>query len=259
MPETAASGVSIHYQVSGNPAGPWLMFCNSLGTDLAMWDAQAELFGRDFHVLRYDTRGHGRSAAPEGEYTFDMLGADALAVMDAAGADKALFCGLSMGGVTGMWLAVNAPERFGKFVLCNTGARIGDADTWQPRIDAVLSGGMAGIAEAVVDRWFTKRFQDADPKAVDRIRAIILRTSAAGYAGCCAALRDADLREDIKAIALPTLVIAGTHDPATPPALGEAIHASIGGSRLVVLDAAHLSNIEAEAAFDAAVSAFLYG
>jgi 3-oxoadipate enol-lactonase len=259
MPETATNGASINYEISGNPDGPWLVFSNSLGTGLHMWDAQAETFGRDYHVLRYDTRGHGKSDAPAGDYNYDQLGNDVLAVMDAAGADKACFCGLSMGGATGMWLGVNAPERFGKLVLCNTGARIGDTETWQQRIETVLANGMGSIAEAVVDRWFTERFQKAAPAAVDRIRAMILATPAAGYAGCCGALRDFDMREAIKAIALPTLVIAGRHDPATPVGLAEDIKASIGGARLAVLDAAHLSNIEQEAAFNETVSTFLKG
>jgi 3-oxoadipate enol-lactonase len=257
MPKTATNGASIHYEISGNPDGPWLMFSNSLGTDLAMWDAQEKAFGGKYRILRYDQRGHGQSEAPAVDYTYDQLGGDVLAVMDAAGADKVLFCGLSMGGVTGMWLGINAPQRFGKLALCNTGAQIGDSGTWQQRIDTVLSSGMGSIAEAVVDRWFTRRFQEADPAAVDRIRTMILATPAAGYAGCCAALRDIDLREAIKAIDLPTLIIAGKHDPATPIDLAEAIQASIKGSHLAVLDAAHLSNIEQEADFNEALSIFL--
>ncbi|MCT8972864.1 3-oxoadipate enol-lactonase [Microbaculum marinisediminis] len=257
MPETAANGATIHYEISGSPDGPWLVFSNSLGTDLRMWDAQTAMFGRDFRILRYDTRGHGQSDAPSGDYSFDDLGRDALAVMDAAGVDEAYFCGLSMGGVTGMWLGVNAPERFEKLVLCNTGAKIGDIETWQQRIDTVLSTGMAPLVEPVVDRWFTRRFQDEQPAAVDRIRAMIKATPGAGYAGCCAALRDIDLRDAIAAIDLPTLVVAGRHDPSTPVANAEEIHAAIKGSRLVVLDAAHLSNIEQEAEFNETVSTFL--
>lgn len=257
MPNTAANGASINYEISGRSDGPWLMFSNSLGTDLGMWDAQAEALGRDFRILRYDTRGHGQSEAPDGDYSFDELGRDVLAVMDAAGVDKAYFCGLSMGGVTGMWLGVNAPERFEKLVLCNTGAKIGDAETWQQRIDTVLASGMNVLVDAVVDRWFTKRFQEASPAAVDRIRVMILATPAAGYAGCCGALRDIDLREAIKAIQLPTLVIAGQHDPATPVEIAEEIQAAISGSHLAVLDAAHLSNIEQEADFNETLSTFL--
>lgn len=257
MPHTRSDGVSIYYEVSGNPDGPWLVLSNSLGTDLAFWDPQVAAFGEEFHILRYDTRGHGKSDAPAGDYTYDQLGADALAVMNAAGVDKALFCGLSMGGMTGLWLGINAPQRFERLALCNTGAKIGDTSVWQPRIDAVLSGGMQPIVDAVVDRWFTKRFQEAEPATVDLIRAMILRTPAVGYAGCCAALRDCDLRDRIGAIDLPTLIIAGTHDLATPPALSDEIQASIEGSRMIVLNAAHLSNIEAEKTFNVAVSSFL--
>jgi 3-oxoadipate enol-lactonase len=259
MPDVRSAGAAIHYDVSGNANGPWLVMSNSLGTDLGFWDAQARAFGPHFRVLRYDTRGHGGSDSPDGDYSFDQLGADVLAVMDDAGIERARFCGLSMGGVTGMWLGIHAPGRVERLVLCNTGARIGAADIWQQRIDAVRTGGMEAVVEGVVDRWFTRRFQAADPAEVERIRAMILRTPAAGYAGCCAALRDVDLREPTKGIDLPTLVVAGAHDPATPPALAEEIHASIKGSKLVRLDAAHLSNIEAEAAFNDAVLPFLEG
>jgi len=259
MPKAAADGASIHYEVSGNPDGPWLVLSNSLGTNLHMWDAQAEAFGRDFHVLRYDTRGHGRSDAPEADYSFEQLGGDVLAVMDAAGARTASFCGLSMGGVTGMWLGIYAADRFDRLVLCNTGAKIGDAETWQERISATRTSGTEPIADAVVDRWFTQRFQSAAPEAVARIRAMILETPGRGYAGCCAALRDCDLRAAITAIRLPTLIVAGTQDPATPVALSRDMEAAISGSTVVELDAAHLSNIEQESAFNSAVSAFLKG
>jgi len=257
MPVVMSNGTRINYEVSGNPDGPWLILSNSLGTDLAFWDGQAEAVNATHHILRYDTRGHGRSDAPAGDYTFDQLGGDVLALMDAIGIDTAAFCGLSMGGVTGLWLAVNAPERIERLILCNTGAKIGDESIWQPRIEAALSGGMDTMVEAIVDRWFTKRFQAEAPDTVDKVRAMILRTPGTGYAGNCAALRDCDLREAAKSITLPTLIIAGEHDPATPPALSDDLHAAIRGSELVVLDAAHLSNIEAETDFNAAVSDFL--
>ncbi|MEJ8574584.1 3-oxoadipate enol-lactonase [Microbaculum marinum] len=259
MPYTRSGETTIHYEVTGNPLKPWLVLSNSLGTDIGFWDDQVGVLESDFRILRYDTRGHGGSGAPEGDYTFEQLGGDVLAVMDAAGADTARFCGLSMGGTTGLWLAINAPQRFEQLVLCNTGAKIGDASVWQPRIDAVKSDGIAPIVEGVVERWFTEGFRQAEPKTVDRIRAMILRTSPAGYAGCCAALRDTDLRAGMQAIRLPTLVVAGAHDPATPPALSEEIRAAIPGSRMVTLPAAHLSNIEARAEFNDAVSDFLKG
>ena len=267
--------VTIRYQIDGHDDAPPLLISNSLGTDLAMWAAQMPLLAANFRVVRYDTRGHGESTVPVGPYTLDQLGGDALALLDHLGIASAHFCGLSMGGLTGLWLASNAPERVRRLVLANTGARIGTPEFWNTRIaaieqqvardDATAAGtgkGTAGglpepVVAGVVDRWFTKRFQRLSPERVAPIRQMLFETSVAGYNANCAAIRDADLRDRLATIAAPTLVVAGTHDPSTPPALGREIADGIRGARYVELDAAHLSNIEQTGAFDAALLGFL--
>ena len=265
MPTLNRDDVTLHYQVEGESDAPPLLFSNSLGTDLSMWAAQMPLFAANFRVVRYDTRGHGRSSVPPGPFTLDQLGADALALLDHLGIARTHVCGLSMGGLTGLWLAVNAPTRIDRLVLANTGARIGTPDFWTARIDAierqatgsVRPGLPESVVAGVVDRWFTTRFQRLSPERVAPVRAMLYATSVEGYVANCAAIGAADLRDALAAITLPTLVIAGAHDPSTPPALGREIAAGIPGARYAELDAAHLSNIEQTGAFDAALLAFL--
>ena len=257
MPVIDADGCPIHVAVEGPDGAPVLMLSNSLGTNLHMWDDQMPAFTRHFRVVRYDSRGHGQSGAPHGEYTIERLGRDALAVMDALGLEQVDWCGLSKGGMVGQWLGTNAPQRVGRLVLCNTAAHMAPADLWNQRIAAVTANGMAPLVESVVERWFTKAFREKAPQAVDRIRQMLLTTPPHGYAGCCAAVRDMDQRETIRSVTAPTLVIGGRQDPATPLAAAELIQKRIPGARLVVLEAAHLSNIEQPAEFTAAVLEFL--
>jgi len=257
MPVIDADGCPIHVAVEGPDGAPVLMLSNSLGTNLHMWDDQMPAFTRHFRVVRYDSRGHGQSGAPHGEYTIERLGRDALAVMDALGLEQVDWCGLSKGGMVGQWLGTNAPQRIGRLVLCNTAAHMAPADLWNQRIAAVTANGMAPLVESVVERWFTKAFREKAPQAVDRIRQMLLTTPPHGYAGCCAAVRDMDQRETIRSVTAPTLVIGGRQDPATPLAAAELIQKRIPGARLVVLEAAHLSNIEQPAEFTAAVLEFL--
>ena len=181
---------------------------------------------------------------------------DMLAALDI---EKAAWCGVSMGGMTGMWLAINHPDRFTRMALCNTSTFMPPAEIWNDRIDAVSQGGMTAIDQAVLERWFTPGFRTAQPDEAERIRQMILTTRPAGYAGCCAAIRDMDQRAHIGAIALPVLVVIGAHDPATPPDHGELIVAAVKGAQSVTLDAAHLSNIEQPEAFNRAVFGFLAG
>jgi 3-oxoadipate enol-lactonase len=256
---TTDDGQTIHYRLEGEAGRPVLMFSNSLGADLTMWDGNMPAALAHFQVLRYDSRGHGGSSAPAGAYTIDRLGHDALALLDALKIDKVAFCGLSKGGLVAQWLAIHAPERLTRAAICNTGAMIPSAETWNARIAAVTEKGLPAIADAVLERWFTAGFRASHPETVAACKAVMSKVPSQGYAGCCAAVRDADLRADIGRIAVPAIVVVGTEDPATPPALGEAIHAAIKGSRLMRLEAAHLSNIEARAAFDAAVFPFLAG
>lgn len=236
-----------------------LVLSNSLGSDLSMWDPQAAPLEEELRVLRYDTRGHGQSAVTPGPYTIEQLSRDVIGLLDALDIERAHFCGLSMGGKIGMWLGVHAPDRLRKLVLCNTGARIGTAERWNARIQDVRDHGMKGIAAAVIERWFTPGFRERSPEAVARARAMVERTPPEGYVACCAAIRDADQRAEVAGIGAPTLVIAGRHDPATPPADGRALSGAISGARYVELDASHLSNVEAAEAFTAELTAFLSG
>lgn len=257
MPFAQLADVRLHYQLDGDPRLPVLMLCNSLGTTLEMWAPQMPAFLAHFRVLRYDTRGHGQSEVTPGEYSIAQLGNDALALLDHLGIERVSFCGLSMGGMTGMWLGVHHPLRIWRLVLANTGAKVGDPSTWAARFDAVRKGGMAAITPSVLDRWFTARYQKLTPAEVDKVRAMLLATSPDGYIANGAAVRDMDQRADLERIKLPTLVIGGTHDGSTPPELGRAVAQAIEGARYVELDAAHLSNWEQAGAFTATVLSFL--
>ena len=254
----ADDGCRISYRIDGAANARTLVLHNSIGTNLEMWDAQIEPFAKDFRVIRLDTRGHGTSDAPPGPYTIARLGADVVAVLDTVGAKHASYCGLSLGGMVGMWLGVNASARLDRLVLANTSAMM-PAQGWRDRIAKVHEFGMSSIAEAVVERWFTADFRAREATMVGRVRAMLEQTPAAGYAACGAAIRDMDQREAIAAIRVPTLVIAGLQDPATPPADGALIAERIPGALLKEIDAAHLSNIERPAEFTASVLSFLNG
>ena len=257
MPFADLQDVQIHYDLKGPATAPVLVFSNSLGANLSMWDAQLTDFSSNMRVLRYDTRGHGASSAPSGPYNFDQLGNDVIGLLEALRIDRVFFCGLSMGGMIGQWLGVHAPDRMNKLVLCSTGAKIGNAETWNARIDTVRRLGMKSISTAVIERWFTARFREQSPGLVEETKQMIESTDVEGYAACCGALRDSDLRASLSAIRTPTLVISGTHDPATPPADGHFLADSISGARYVELDAAHLLNIERRERFTAELRSFL--
>jgi 3-oxoadipate enol-lactonase len=257
---TTSDGIRIRYEIEGREDGPPLIFSNSLGTNLAMWDAQAaEAAGLGFKVIRYDQRGHGGSAAPAGDYNLERLGRDVLEMMDALKLGPSAFCGISMGAMTGIWLAMHHPRRFSRLVLCNTAVWMPPRELWEDRIKAVREGGMEAIAAGVVERWFTRSFRESEPEAVERISAMILATDPAGYAGCCAAVRDMDLRDRLGLIETPTLVVIGEHDPATPPERGQYIVERIPGAQKAVLPSAHLSNIECRDEFNRLVLGFLAG
>jgi 3-oxoadipate enol-lactonase len=257
MPTIDADGCPIHVEVEGPDKAPALVFSNSLGTNLHMWDEQAKHLSKKFRVVRYDQRGHGKSGTPKAPYTLERLGKDVLAILDGLKIERAHFCGLSMGGFTGMWLGRIAPKRVNKLILSNTAAKIGDPIIWNGRIQTVLEKGMSAVVDGVLDRWFTKTFREKAVPTVDRIRAMLLTTPPHGYAGCCAAIRDMDQRWDIGAIGLPTLIIAGAHDPATTVKDAELIAGRIKGSKFVKLDAAHLSNIEQSKQYMDTIEKFL--
>lgn len=259
MARMEIDGIGFEVVVEGPPSAPALLLSNSLSSNLHMWDAQAQAFARRFRVVRYDQRGHGGTAAPDGPFSIARLAQDAVDTLDALGIAKAHFCGLSMGGMTGMRLLTHHRSRIDRAVLANTAAHMGPPDLWNARIAAARRGGMGAVADATVARWFTQSFREREPATVEHVRGMILSTPVAGYAACCGAIRDMDQRDAIRAIDAPVLVIVGAHDPATTPVAGEAIHAAIRGSRLVSLDAAHLSNIEKPEAFTDAVIDFLEG
>ena len=251
------NGADLHVRIDGPDGAPWLVLSNSLGAALEMWEPQIAAFSSEFRVLRYDTRGHGGSAVPPGPYTIDQLGSDVVGLLDTLGIARAHYCGLSMGGATGMWLAVHAPQRIDRLVLCNTTPWLGPPETMAARIATIQREGMAALVEGIIQRWFTADTITRHAVTVDRIRQTLLQTPVAGYVGCCEALRDMDQRPALARIAAPTLVIAGSFDPAPTPAAAREWASAIPNARFVELPAAHLSNIGAAAEFNEAVLSFL--
>jgi 3-oxoadipate enol-lactonase len=257
MFQTHRQGCELHYSVDGDSRAPVLLFSNSLGTTHELWQPQVEALSPVFRIVRYDTRGHGQSEASPGPYTIEMLGLDALAVMDAAGVSRAHVCGLSLGGLTAMWLAIHAPGRVDTVVLASTAARICDAGFWQQRIEHVEAAGLEPLADASMARWFTDGFRAAHPDIVAHYRRMLVASPVSGYVSCCGVLRDADLRGEIGAITAPALVVAGLHDPVTPPSDADAIRSRIRDARVTVLDAAHIANVEQADAFNSRLLAFI--
>ena len=257
MPFAKAGDARLFYRLDGHLQAPALVLVSSLGTTHAMWDSVAPLLVEHFRLLRLDTRGHGASDAPAGEYALPQLGSDVLAVMDTAGVANAAYCGLSLGGMIGQWLALHHPERFTAFVLANSSSDV-PRDPWAERIATVRRGGMAALADTVMGRFFVPATLAAGDPIVERTRAAFLALDPMGYAGCCAAIRDMELGERVAAIASPVLVINGAADQSTPPAEhGEVIARRIPGAENVTLPAGHLSALERPEAFADAVTGFL--
>lgn len=257
MPFADSNGARLNYRVDGPADAPPLVLSNSLGTNLSMWDPQFPALAPQFRVLRYDTRGHGRSSVTPGPYSMSQLGRDIVGLLDAVGIERAHFCGLSMGGATGMWLGVYASDRINRLVLCNTAAKIGSAETWNHRIEMVQTKGMGAVAETQAERWFTPAFIAKAPEVIASTRQMISSTSPEGYAANCGAIRDMDQRETISRIRARTLVIAGLHDPVIPVADVRCLVDTIPGAKLVELSASHLSNVEAADEFTKALLNFL--
>jgi 3-oxoadipate enol-lactonase len=250
-------GFRVHYELSGPANAPAVVFSNSLGTNLSLWEPQLAALEKSFRVLRYDTRGHGQTSATPGPYTMGQLAGDVVHLLDALHIERAHFCGISMGGLIGMWLGVHAPSRLARLALCSTGAKIGGPEVWNPRIESIRARGMKPMAAVVLERWLTPEFRAHAPQAAAAALRMLEESPPDGYVACCEAIRDADLREAVAAIRAPTLVIMGAKDPATPPALGQALAASIPGARYVELEGSHITNVEAAEAFNAALSSFL--
>lgn len=253
-----ANGIDINYQIDGREGAPLLIFSNSLMTNLAMWDDQVAELKNAFRILRYDQRGHGGTQATDGKYSFDMLTADVIALMDALSIARAHFAGISMGGMTALFLAQRHPDRFDRIIACDCGPASTpvSAQQWQERIELGASKGMEGLVEVTVNRWFPPEFVATKAPVLDKVRAMIRTTPYKGFAGCAQALSDYDLRPGLPGITRPTLCIVGTKD-ATLAGM-EQIHASVPGSQMVKLEGAgHLSNLEQPQAFTRAIIDFL--
>src|SRR5664279_2338139 len=257
MPMIDADGCPIYVEVEGPASAPVLILSNSLGTNLHMWDDQVPEWSKHFRVVRYDRRGHGKSGVPQGPYSMERFGRDVLAVADGLKIKKTNWCGLSMGGMVGQWLGANAPDRVEKLVLANTNFYYADKGPWADRIKTVRENGLKHIVGMNMERWFTKGFLERAPQTIERMTKMFVASNLDGYIACVEAVRDMDFRESNPRITTPTLVIVGKQDPATLPAVGEAIAKAIKGAKLVALDAAHISNVEQPKAFTEAALNFL--
>ena len=256
MPFISVNNTRLFYRLEGRADLPVLVLSHSLGCDSGMWDAQMPDLLEHFRLLRYDTRGHGASDVPAGDYSIDMLGRDALELCTALGVRRFAFCGLSMGGAVGQWLALNAPKNIAALVLANTSPKFGTRDTWDARLQAVRNGGMPALADAVMERFLSPANRMS---AVGQsVRCVLLATDPAGYAGCCVALRDVDFKNSLCQIKIPALVIGSDEDPSTPwQGNGDILAREIAGAKAVVLRGAHLSNLEQPRSFTSALLNFL--
>lgn len=255
---TAGDGCRIAYQLTGGADRPVLVLANSIATSLHMWDGQVQTLSEAYRVLRYDFRGHGKSDTPAGAYSVDRLGRDVIELLDSLEIKQAHFCGLSMGGWVGQWLAVHAPDRIGRLILSNTAAYLGPPSNFDAQIRAVLAvKDMADTADQFMRNWFPASMLAGPNEIVDTFRAMVLATPPRGLAGCFAALRDCDLRRTIALIKAPTLVIGGIDDKVTLASHSEEIAATIPGARLVLLPGVHMLNVERPAEFLDAVTRFL--
>jgi 3-oxoadipate enol-lactonase len=259
--KVTANGITINYRIDGPEGAPWVTMSNSLATTHRMWDAQMEAFTRQYRVLRYDKRGHGDTEVAPGPYSFELLADDVLALLDALGITRTHFVGLSMGGMTGMTMALRRSAVLRSLVLCDTTSKdpLGDPALWQQRIDAVKAGGsMEPLVESTVARFLTPDTVKNRPAVADAVRAMVRTTPVAGYIACCQAIARLNLTHRLPEISVPTLIVVGADDPATTVDMARTIHQGIAGSELVILkDAAHLSNLEQAAAFNEAVLGFL--
>ena len=258
MPFATVQNARMFYRLEGTAGRPVLVLSHSIGTDHAMWEPQMADLLRYFQVLRYDTRGHGASDAPPGEYSIELLGRDALGLLDALGIAQFAFCGVSLGGAVGQWIAANAPDRVTHLVLANTSPQFGPPTNWNTRMETVLKSGMRAIVDMVMQRFFSAEPLAQKNPYTESIRSLLLGTDPIGYAGCCAALRDVDLTSLLGEIKMPTLVIVGNRDVSTPwTGHGEILAREISGAKAVHLPTAHLSNLEKPRSFTAAVLEFL--
>jgi 3-oxoadipate enol-lactonase len=254
------NGISVHYTLEGPASGPVITMSNSLASNLSMWEPQMPVLTSRYRVLRYDTRGHGETEATAGPYSLDELSEDVRALLQALGITRTHFIGLSMGGMIGQIIAIKYPQMLQSLVLCDTMSRVPTEakPMWDDRIHTAETGGMEPLVEPTLARWFTEPFRQKGSPVLDQVRTMIRNTPPRGYTGCCHAIAALNLTDHLKAITLPTLIIVGEDDPATPVAASHVIHEQIRGSELVILkSAAHLSNLEQPEAFNQALTAFL--
>ena len=248
----------LHWRFDGKPGLPVLVLGNSLGTDLFMWDRQVEALTQRFRLLRFDVRGHGASDVVPGDATMDQLGADLLALADHAGVQRFAFCGLSLGGMVGQWLGVNAPDRLDALVLSNAAPQLPPPEGWTQRMKLAREQGMGALLDLVMPRFFSQAYRDRDEPFYHSMRSSFSAMQGEGYAACCAAIRDADFRASLGRIATPTLVISGSLDVATPhEPFGAQLVAGIPGASSVILPAGHIANVEQPEAFNRALLEFL--
>jgi len=256
----SVNGIEIAFRLDGPAAAPVVMLSHSLATTMDMWKQQLPVLAKDFRVLSYDMRGHGRTSAPGGAYSFPMLASDVVGLLDHAGIERVAFVGLSIGGMIGQYLAIHHADRLRCAVLCSTTSAIAKAGraTWDERFAAVTAGGMATQVASTLERWFTPPYRAAHPEVMEWIGGMIRSTPVAGFIGCGRAIKALDLTAELPKIRLPVLVLPGEKDPGTPPAMSEAIHRAIPGSEYAVVpDAAHLANIEQAGEFNRIVTGFL--
>jgi len=255
---TASRTGALAWTEVGDRSDRTLLMIHALGGDRQMWERQLPSLAAIRRVVMVDLPGHGTSTAAPGPYAVRDLGEDMLDIATGAGADRFDLCGMSLGGLISLWMAARAPDRVRSLIASNTAARIGTEEIWQARIDAIAEGGMAAVPEQALGRYFTPDFAAADPGTFERTTRTLLSTDPAAYMSCCAALRDADLRELVEAIQCPTLVIGGSKDISTPPEDSAWLHDHIAGSELALIDGApHFANLEKHEEWTAVVTAFL--
>ncbi|MEW6669588.1 MAG: 3-oxoadipate enol-lactonase [Thermodesulfobacteriota bacterium] len=255
-----ANGIRIHYELEGSSSAPVMTLSNSLATNLSMWEPQMEILLRSYRVLRYDTRGHGKSEVSEGPYSFEMLAADVRSLLRALGIEKTYFMGISMGGMIGQQLALESPEMLTSMILCDTSSHVPQEawPIWDERIRIAETQGLEPLLQQTLERWFTLPFRNQHPEVIKKIGDMIRATDRRGYIGCCHAIRNLNLRDRLREIRVPTLILVGEEDLGTPVSAAQTIQEGIAGSKLVVLkSAAHLSNIEQSKRFNDAVASFL--
>ncbi|CAM5353477.1 3-oxoadipate enol-lactonase 2 OS=Afipia felis OX=1035 GN=catD PE=4 SV=1 [Afipia felis] len=257
MPMIDAGGCLLNVSVDGRDGGPTLMLSNPLGTTLQIWEPQMAALTRYFRVIRYDRRGHGKSGTPPGPYSVADFGRDALAILDDLNIARTHWCGLSIGGAVGQWMAANHPGRIDQLVLANTTCHVADPAPYQARIKTVTEKGLDAIADGVMTGWFTEEFRDREPQTVSRVRTMLTSNPVAGYTASCGALIGLDLREALPRIKARTLVMAGRYDASSPLQMAATIRAGIPGASLTILEAAHLSNVETPYGFNEALIGFL--